>query len=99
MTKMTAEEVRAAAVKRHYEPKILDNADRGDIAEEIVAGILAPGLEILRRCLARLGFRAPRRYAHPAQAGGGHTDLGAPEKDPAAALRHQAADRLSGERH
>jgi hypothetical protein len=41
MTKMTAAEVRAAAAKRHYEPKILDNADRGDIAEEIVAGILA----------------------------------------------------------
>jgi hypothetical protein len=45
MTKMTAAEVRAAAAKRHYEPKILDNADRGDIAEEIVAGILAPGWE------------------------------------------------------
>jgi hypothetical protein len=42
MTKMTAAEVRAAAAKRHYEPKILDKADRGDIAEEIVAGILAP---------------------------------------------------------
>jgi len=42
MTKMTAAEVRAAAAKRRYEAKILDNADRGDIAEEIVAGILAP---------------------------------------------------------
>ena len=39
---MTPAEVRAAAATRHYEPKILDNADRGDIAEEIVAGILAP---------------------------------------------------------
>ena len=38
MTKMTAAEVRAAAAKRHCEPKILDNADRGDIADEIVAG-------------------------------------------------------------
>jgi hypothetical protein len=27
-------------VKRYYEPKILDNAHRSDIAEEIVAGIL-----------------------------------------------------------
>jgi len=39
---MTAAEVRAAAFKRHYEPRILDNARRGDIAEEIVAGILDP---------------------------------------------------------
>jgi len=43
--KMTPAEVRAAAAERHYEPKILDNADRGDIAEEIVAGVLGPGWE------------------------------------------------------
>lgn len=42
---MTPAEVRAAAAKRHYEPKILDNADRGDIAEEIVAGVLGPDWE------------------------------------------------------
>lgn len=43
MTKMTAAEVRDAAHTRHYAPKILGNAERGDIAEEIVAGILDPG--------------------------------------------------------
>ena len=45
MAKMTAAEVRAAAARRHYEPKILDNADRGDIAEEIIAGVLGPDWE------------------------------------------------------
>jgi hypothetical protein len=69
MTKMTAAEVRAAAAKRHYEPKILDNADRGDIAEGIVAGILEPDWEYCRggwsggdcehRDGARLQFKQP----------------------------------------
>ena len=39
---MTAADIRAAAARRHYAPKILDNADLGDIAEEIVASVLEP---------------------------------------------------------
>ena len=41
MAKVTPTEVRAAAAKRHYEPKILDNTGCGDVVEEIVAGILS----------------------------------------------------------
>ena len=56
MTKMTAAEVRAAAARRNYQPEILDNADRGDIAEEIVAALLDPDWKYCGDAWAGLDF-------------------------------------------
>jgi hypothetical protein len=38
----TAAEVRASLAQRHWAPAITDNMKRGDVAEDIVVGILAP---------------------------------------------------------
>jgi hypothetical protein len=38
----TAAEVRASLACRHWEPRIIDNALRGDVAEDIIDGVVAP---------------------------------------------------------
>ena len=42
----SADDVRASLARRHWHPKIIDNALRGAVAEDIVADILAPDWQL-----------------------------------------------------